>query len=67
MTLEELKVEAVRLGDDEKGALIDDLIESMSPPSYWVSDEEVRERAKELETGEVKGISFEELARRVGR
>ncbi|MEO0413531.1 MAG: hypothetical protein AAF226_01110 [Verrucomicrobiota bacterium] len=67
MTLTEIKTEAEALDDKEKGILAENLLSSMAPPPYWVSDEEVLERARQLETGEVQGISFEELKRRVGR
>ena len=67
MTLQELKSEAETLCDQEKGALAADLLNKMSPSDYWVSDEEVLDRVKELESGEVEEISFNELKRRLGR
>ena len=67
MTLEELKEEANMLSDEQKGRFASDLLASMTPPSYDVSDEEVMERSRQLESGEVEDISFGELNKRLGR
>ena len=67
MTLQELKSEAQTLCDQEKGTLAAELLSMMSPSDYWVSDEEVLERVREIESGEVEEISFKELKRRLGK
>ena len=67
MTWEQLKEEVNELSDEQKGRLASDLLASMAPPSYDVSDEEVMERARQLESGEVEDISFGELKQRLGR
>ena len=67
VTLEQLKEEANELSDEQKGRLASDLLASMAPPSYDVSDEEVIERIRQLESGEVADISFGELKKRMGR
>lgn len=67
MTLAEIRSQTKNLDDEEKGILAEELLCSMAPPSYSVSDDEVMERVRQLESGEVEGISFEELKRRVGR
>lgn len=67
MTIDQIREHVVQLSDPEKGLLAGDILASMAPPEYDVSDEEALERTRELESGEVKDISFDELKRRVGR
>lgn len=67
MTIDEIRKEVQALDDSDKGLLAGELLESMKPSEYWVSDEEVHERARQLESGEVEGITFDELRRRLGR
>ena len=61
MSIEELKQEATRLPETERGQLIVDLLATLHQADYDVSDEEVSRRVKETESGEVEDISFEEL------
>ena len=61
MSIEELKQEATRLPEAERGQLIVDLLAAPHHPDYDVSDEEVANRVEETESGEVEDISFEEL------
>ena len=61
MTIEELRDEARRLPAKERGSLAADLLESLGPADYDVSDEEVLRRVAESESGEAADISFEEL------
>ena len=63
MTIEEIEAQVDRLPQDERGTLISRLIESLGAPEYDVSDEEVRRRVNEVESGEVQDISHEELLR----
>ena len=67
MTLQEIRSEATSLCDLDKGKLVTDLLSMITPSQYWVTDEEALERVRQLETGEVKEISFDELKRRIGR
>ena len=67
MTLEEIRSEAKSLDDSEKGSLAADLLEMITPSEYWVSDEEVLERVRQLETGEAEEITFTELKKRLGK
>ncbi len=65
MTVEELRREAQRLPENERGLLVADLLATFGVPPYDVSDEEVSQRVAETESGEVEDISFEELRLRV--
>ena len=67
MTIDEIRQEAQALDDMEKGRLAVELLDTIEPSNYWVSDKEVQERARQLESGEVEGITFDELKRRLGR
>lgn len=67
MTIEEIRLEAKSLDDSEKGQLAKELLEMIPPSNYWVTDEEVHERVRQLEEGELEDISFEELKVRIGR
>jgi hypothetical protein len=61
MSIEELREEATRLPETERGQLIVDLLATLTDPDYDVSDEEVARRVAETESGEVEDISFDEL------
>jgi hypothetical protein len=67
MTLQEIRSEATSLCDLDKGKLATDLLSMIKPSEYWVTDEEALERVRQLESGEVKEISFDELKKRIGR
>ncbi len=61
MTVEELKNAATALPHVERVELTASLIELLGAPDHQVSDQEVRERKRQLDLGEVTDISFEEL------
>ena len=67
MTLEQIREQVVHLSDQEKGLLAEDILTSMPPPEYDVSDEDVQQRIRQLEVGEIEDISFDELKKRIGR
>lgn len=67
MTIDEIRIKTQSLDDSEKGILAEELLQSIAPSDYSVTDEEVHERARQLESGEVEGITFEELKKRLGR
>jgi hypothetical protein len=67
MTLQEIKNEASSLCDLDKGKLASELLSMITPSEYWVTDEEALERVRQLESGEVEEISFDELKKRIGR
>ena len=67
MTIDEIRLEAKSLDDSEKGQLAKELLDMIPPSEYWVTDDEVHERVRQLEDGELQDISFEELKSRLGR
>jgi hypothetical protein len=67
MSVEELRREAERLPEGERGQLIAELLSTLNDQDYDVSDEEVARRVAETESGEVEDISLEELKAELGR
>ncbi|MCF6312044.1 MAG: addiction module protein [Verrucomicrobiales bacterium] len=67
MTVDQIREQVVLLSDQEKSLLAGDILASIAPSTYDVSDDEVIERVQELEEGKVQDISFDELKRRLGR
>jgi hypothetical protein len=67
MSVEELRREAERLPESERGQLIAELLSTLNDQDYDVSDEEVARRVAETESGEVEDISLEELKAGLGR
>lgn len=61
MSLAELEREAAALPQNERVTLICSLLETLPPPDYDVSDEEVDKRVKDLELGAAKEMSHEEF------
>ena len=62
-----LQNQALALGAGDRAAIASALLHSLEPPSYDVSDEEVLNRLKQFESGEVKEISHESLMAQVKR
>jgi len=58
---------AARLTGPERAELAERLLCGLEETHYWVDDEEVRRRARELESGAVEGLSHAELLKAVGR
>ena len=65
MKLVEIEQEAMALPDRERASLAAKLLDTLPPPGTDVSDEEVEQRERELESGQVAGIMHEEFVRRV--
>ena len=65
MKLAEIEQEAMALPDHDRASLAAKLLETLPLPGTGVSDEEVEQRERELESGEVAAISHEEFIRRV--
>jgi len=65
MKLMEIEQEALALPDRDRASLAAKLLETLPPPGTDVSDEEVEQREREMESGQVPAISHEELVRRV--
>lgn len=54
------------LPESVRAGLVCRLLQTLPPSGFEVSDEEVLERDRDLETGVVEAISHEEFVRRVG-
>ena len=65
MSLAEIEKQAAALPVEERAALASFLLHSLPEPDHDVSDEEVAERVRQANEGEVQLISFEELRRGV--
>lgn len=65
MKLAEIEQEALGLSDRERAALAAKLLDTLPPPGTDITDEEVEQRERELESGEVSAISHEEFIRGV--
>ena len=65
MKLMEIEQEALALPDRDRASLAAKLLETLPPPGTDVSDEEVEQREREMESGEVTAISHQEFVRRV--
>ena len=65
MKLMEIAQEALALPDRDRATLAAKLLETLPPPGTDVSDEEVEQREREMESGQVAAISHQEFVRRV--
>lgn len=61
----EIAQEALALPDRDRATLAAKLLETLPPPGTDVSDEEVEQREREMESGQVAAISHQEFVRRV--
>ena len=65
MKLMEIEQEALALPDRDRASLAAKLLDTLPPPGTDVSDEEVEQREREMESGQVTAISHEEFVRGV--
>jgi hypothetical protein len=65
MKLVEIEQEALALPDLDRASLVARLLDTLPPPGTDVSDEEVEQRERELESGQVAAISHQEFVRHV--
>jgi hypothetical protein len=65
MSLSEIEQEALKLPEREKADLVCKLLNALPLADVDVSDEEVAERERKLEAGEIEEISHAEFVRRV--
>jgi hypothetical protein len=61
----EIEQEALALPDRDRATLAAKLLDTLPPPGMDVPDEEVEQRERELESGQVTAISHQEFVRRV--
>jgi Arc/MetJ-type ribon-helix-helix transcriptional regulator len=65
MSLSEIEQEALKLPTREKADLVRKLLEAMPAEAMDISDEEILERERKLERGEIEELSHDEFVRRV--
>jgi Ca2+-binding EF-hand superfamily protein len=65
MKLMEIEQEALALPDRDRALLVAKLLDTLPPPGTDVSDEEVEQREREMDSGQVAAISHQEFVRRV--
>jgi hypothetical protein len=65
ISIETLRKEVAKLPLEDREAFAAFVLDTLPPPDYCVSDEEVKRRWEEMESGAEPGISTEELWRRV--
>lgn len=58
---------AAQLTVPERAELAEQLLCGLEETHYWVDDEEVSRRARELESGAVEGLSHAEFLKAAGR
>jgi len=67
MKLAEIEQEALALPDRERASLVAKLLNTLPLPGTEVSDDEIEQRERDLESGRVTAISHEEFVRQVGQ
>ncbi len=67
MKLAEIEQEALALPDRERASLVAKLIGTLPFPEAEVSDDEVEQRERDLDSGQVAPISHEEFVRGIER
>ena len=65
MSLIEIEREALKLPAREKADLVCKLLDALPSADVHLSDEEVLERERKLEAGEIEELSHDEFVRRV--
>lgn len=63
----EIREAASHLPTSDRAELAAFLLDSLEEPPHWVSDDEVLRRRKELDSGEVTGLSLAEFRSACGR
>ncbi len=65
MSFEDIRQEALALPECERATLAATLLETIDPSDKDISDQEVAQRDRDLESGAEEPISHEEFLRRV--
>ena len=55
------RIYGVQLSENERAEIVSQLLGTLPLPAYDVSDDEVAERRRQLESGEVEEITFDQL------
>lgn len=61
IAIETLREEAARLSLKDRAAFAAYVLQTLPPPDFQVTDEEVAERLDELKSGKVQGLTTEQL------
>ena len=61
VTLAEIQEQVASLPEKERAMLATFILENLSEPDYKVTDEEVAERARQMQNGDVRMLSMAEL------
>jgi len=64
MDPEQIENEALALPESLRAGLVSRLLQTLQPSDIEISDEEIRQRDRDLESGAVEPISHEEFVRR---
>ncbi len=67
IAIETLREEAARLSLKDRAAFAAYVLQTLPPPDFQVTDEEVAERLDELKSGKVQGLTTEQLFSEVAR
>lgn len=67
MTISDIKAAAFSLPEEERRDLVTKLIDSIGIDHHIVTDEEVNRRRAELASGEVEGVTWDEIKSACGR
>ena len=67
MGLPEIQRHALALPEGDRASLTAALLETLPPPGMDISDDEVANRERELDSAEIEAISHDEFTRRVQR
>ena len=63
----ELRETVSKLPSPDRAELVEFILDSLDDPPYFVSDEEVAHRAREMDSGSVTGLTLEEFRKACGR
>ncbi len=67
IAIETLREEAARLSLKDRAAFAAYVLQTLPPPDFQVTDEEVAGRLHELDSGKVQGLTTEQLFSEVAR
>ena len=66
-TVAEIREEAAKLPQVERAELAAFLLDSLEIEHHWVDDAEVERRSKEMNNGDVQGLSWQQVKTDCGR
>ena len=66
-TVSEIRDEAAKLPQSERAELAVFLLDSLEIERYWIDDADVERRSNEMRSGDVQGLSWEQVKAGCGR